>query len=148
MIEESYRIYFERLEEGQKEEISFDIPSNFLADDKGELKFAAPLSVEGDVYLSGEYLVFNLDLHTRLVLPCTVCNGDAIIEIVLSDIHHMEELTDHRSGIFEMQPLLRELILLEVPAFAECENGHCPHRKEMEALLRERESKKDRGDEA
>lgn len=142
MIEENYRIYFDRLEEGQQEKLSFEMPFNFLEDEKGELKFTAPLVVEGEVYLSGEYLVFHLNLHTEMVLPCIVCNGDAKVEISLLDIHHLEELTEHRSGVFEMEPFLRELVLLEVPAFAECNHGHCPQRQEMECYLEKENQKK------
>ena len=132
MIDDTHCICFERLRDGQTEQLQLTLQPAFLATDDGEIAFPDPVQVEGEVYVAEEHLVLRLHLRARAVIPCLMCNGPADVELNLDHITHLEALADYPSGIFELMPLFREIILSEVPSYAECHHGHCPERKQME----------------
>jgi hypothetical protein len=132
MIDDTHRIYFERLREGHTEQLQLTLQPDFLATEDGEIVFPDPVQVEGEVYVAEEHLVLCLHLHAQAVLPCLMCSGPAVVELNLGQITHLEALADHHAGIFELMPLFREIILSEVPPYAECHHGNCPERKQIE----------------
>lgn len=135
MKEDGFKIYVEQLRDGHSEQIEEAYAPNFIGVDEKELAFRDPVKVSGTAYLAGDALVLHLDLTTFATIPCCVCNEPVKIEISIPEFYHMEPLEEIKTGIFNCEELLRETILLQAPAFAECNQGKCHNRKEIQKYL-------------
>lgn len=136
-MDESFRIYIDRLREGQKQEIKEKIDPKFLNISDEEVKFENPVEVTGEAYIATDHLVVHLQASTEALVPCSICNAWVPVDIELEELYLTEPLTEIRSGIYSYEEPLREEILLEVPQFAECNQGQCDQRKDLEKYLRQ-----------
>lgn len=135
-----FNIYVEQLRNGNHVTIDEEVPPNFLDVNEKELFFTGTVSIQGETYLAGDSLIFHLALIAHGVLPCTICNQPVQKEIDIVNFYHAEPVEELRGGIFNFKEVVREAILLEVPAFAECQ-GECPKRKELKKYLKPSEKK-------
>jgi hypothetical protein len=55
--------------------------------------------------------------------------------LLVEDFYHAEPLAEIPSALFDYTELVREAILLQVPAFAECRQGNCPERTVIKKFL-------------
>lgn len=129
-------IVVDRLHDGHIEEIDCELSSAFLDLREEEVVFPAPISVRGSVYSTGDHLIFDYDVATRVQMPCSICNRPVEIDLVVREGQAVEEISHCPAGIWDCREVVRESLLLELPPFVECEKGNCPRRAEIEPYLR------------
>lgn len=137
MTDANFKIHLEQLRDGHTARIDEKFDPAFLDVNESELTFKKPVTVVGDAYIAGDALVLQLFITAYAMQPCSVCNEPVEVEIRLEKVYHTEQLADIKGGIFNFKDMLREAILLEVPAFAECNQGNCRKRKELQKYLKE-----------
>ena len=129
------KINIDRLLDDQVLTIKESLPLDFIDITETDLKFSPFVSLEGKAYLAGDHLIVQLCIETEVVMPCAICNESSKVKIVLKDFYHTKERAEIRNSAYNLIPKLREAILLEIPAFTECENNDCPNRLEINKYL-------------
>lgn len=137
MSEDLFKIYVERLREGAEQEIQEVLSPDFLDIREFDLVFEKPVHLRGKAYLAEDELVIHWDIQTEVLIPCSICNEPVVVAIEICNFYYSEPLVEIKSGIYSFKKLLRETILLEVPTFAECQQGKCPKRREYVRYLKE-----------
>ncbi|MEI6531257.1 MAG: hypothetical protein WCN87_00350 [Chlamydiota bacterium] len=131
------RIYIDRLKEGQ--EHLFDEPVDcseiFDAEEVGTL-VVKPVELSFKAYLAGHELVIEWQLiKAECLVSCTVCNEKFNFPIEIQEGRHIEPLSSIRGAVFNPSSLVRELILLDIPSYAECKEGACPERETLKRYI-------------
>ncbi len=145
VTDDSFKIYVDRLRDGQQAHISENLSPEFLDVSEAELTFQEPVAVEGEAYVAGDSLILHLTISTNCTLPCSICNKPVEVPISINEFYHAEPTEDIKSGIFNFCDILREAIIIEVPSFTECNDGNCPSRKELKKYLKKPEQSADEG---
>lgn len=127
-MEETFKIFVHRITEGREEKIQEILSPDFLDVHEKDLDFQAPIKVTGVASVVEEVLVLNLTIETEAIMPCSICNHEVHLKILVPSFYHTEELSNIKGGVFDYQSLLREEILLQIPYTAECNEGDCPER--------------------
>ena len=135
-MDSEFKIYVDRLRDGKVEKIDLSFLPDFLDVIEQDLSFNTDVQVQGEVYIANDELVFHLDIGTKGVIPCSICNEPVEVGIYVKGLYHLESLQNVKAGIFDMKSLIRENVLLETPAFAECHQGNCPKRREFKKYLK------------
>lgn len=144
-MDERFRVYVEQLHDGKVTTIDEVIePTFLLAKKDSDLAFTKDVNVKGQAYLACSDFILNLSVTAQALIPCSICNEQVPIDIKIKDFYYSQPLDEIKSGIFSFEDLLREIILIEVPLFAECNEGHCPQRKEVAKYMKEPNGKGDR----
>lgn len=146
-MDESFRIYVDQLRDGRKEIINETLDPAFLRIDEPELAFMKEVRVTGEAYLASSDLILRLNAETEALIPCLICNDPVPIYIGIEDFYYTQPVSEIKSGVFSFEELLREIILIEVPFFAECHDGQCPHRGEVAKYLKSTDEKNNRSEE-
>ncbi len=136
MIKHSLLVYIERLREGKSQIIKEELEAASLELEDEELTCKGPISVLADAYLAGDWLVVNLSLNAQFVIPCSFCNEPFVLPIKLEGIMHEESLEAIRGDVFDILPLIRETLLLEVPYYPLCGNTTCLRRDQFEKYMK------------
>lgn len=136
-MDDVFKIYIEQLREGREEKIHEKLDPSFLDTQEPELVFDKPVELQGVAYLAEHELVFHWDIRTEVLVPCSICNEFVRVLIHIQNFYYSEPTEEIKSGIYNFKNLLRETILLEVPAFTECNEGQCPKRQEYKKYLKE-----------
>ena len=131
----SCKIYIDRLRDGKVEKVIEELPQSFLEVSEPELIFSTPLQISIKAYISEKHLVLNIDAKTTCTTPCTICNEKTQQTLVLKNYYHTQPL-DELEAIFDVAPLIREAILLEVKTYIECNDGACPGRDQILSYLK------------
>jgi DUF177 domain-containing protein len=139
-MESQLTINLDRLEEGVPTTIEETLAPEAMEPHEADLRFLAPVAVRGEVYLARGALVLTLTCETRIALPCRVCNREVEVELRAKEQRDVEELEEHKEAEFDLVPLVRELVFLEVPQFVECVGG-CAERESLESYLHKKENK-------
>ncbi len=142
MTTDTLTLYIDRLRADGSEEIEVTLSPEFLDTGERELRFASPVHAELEAYLADETLVIRLSAEAEALIPCKICNNETSVPIVLSDLYTTVSFEEIHGGLYHCLPLLRELILLEVPAFVECNEGLCPSREEIKQYLKKEGDRK------
>lgn len=135
-MKERYKIFVEQLRDGQIEKLEETFPPALLDVNEKDLSFSEPIKVSGEAYLADADLVLHLNAHTMATIPCRVCNESVKVPIGFEGFYHAVPLDDVKTGVYEYKDILRETLLLEVPALAECNQGKCPQRKTMDKYFK------------
>jgi DUF177 domain-containing protein len=133
---DSFRIYVDRLYDGHVEVLDEEVPPDFLEVHERDLTFNDPLFFKGEAYIAQDDLILHLSISTYATIPCSICNEPVKVEIKELDFYQAEPLKEIKSGIYNFKELMREVILLDAPSFAECNQGNCPRRKDIEKYLK------------
>lgn len=136
-MDDALKIYIEQLREGRERKFEESLDPAFLDIREKELSFNKPVGVEGTAYLAEDELVIRWDIEAEARIPCRICNEWVAVPIRIDNFYHSEPLSEIKTGIYNSKELLRETVLLEVPTFAECHQGRCPKRKEVDKYLKE-----------
>lgn len=139
-MDDRFRIFVEQLRDGETESIHESFSPDFLEIREKELQFIDPINIQGKAYLAEDSLVMHLDVDTACILPCSICNAPVKTPLEIKGFYHVVPLNEVKGGVFNFKNILRETILLETPHFAECNEGNCQQRKQIEKYL-----KKDNG---
>lgn len=134
-MEEVFKIYVDQLRNGHVEQIDENVSTAFLHLEEEEIRFDAMLHLAGEVYFAENELVIHLHVTTNVYIPCRICNTPVKILMDLDNLYLTVEPEEYKSGVFYFNELLRESILIEMPQFAECDDGKCPRRKEIGIYL-------------
>ncbi|NGX43233.1 MAG: hypothetical protein K940chlam7_01525 [Chlamydiae bacterium] len=135
-MDEAFKIFVDRLKGGKVEKIDHSFAPDFIDVKEKDLSFPAGVEVRGEAYVTNEDLVLHLDIGTVGVMPCSICNNPVDVRVDVAGCYHVESLKKIKAGIFDMRDAIRESVLLECPAFAECNEGSCPKRKELGKFLK------------
>lgn len=127
-MSEKLTIYIDRLRDGTVEQIQETLPPSFMEIEEAALNFRSPISILGEAYVTPTHLILKLELKTKASLPCSICNTWIEVPLEIKDVYHTEPLEQIPSAIFNYRELIKELLLLEVPSFAECDKGNCSER--------------------
>jgi uncharacterized metal-binding protein YceD (DUF177 family) len=133
-MEDEFKIYIDQLRHGQERLIEEKLESSFLDIHEDDLEFPNDVLVEGKAYLAEDELIIHWTITTEALVSCLICNQKVPVEVRVANNYQSIALSDIKGGIFSFKELLREVILLEVPAYVECE-GRCPRRKEYSKYL-------------
>jgi uncharacterized metal-binding protein YceD (DUF177 family) len=134
---EEFKIWIDRLKEGDTQPLKATVSPAFLEIAESELQFPLPVEISGEAYLADIHLVIHLNASTKALMPCIVCNQMIETELKITDFYHTEPLSDIPGAIFDFGPILREALLIELPKYVECNQGHCPHRKGIDPFLKQ-----------
>ncbi|MBM3191553.1 MAG: hypothetical protein FJZ63_02710 [Chlamydiae bacterium] len=99
--------------------------------------FSMPIEVKGSTYLAEDHLVIQIDIVSSVQLPCSICNGPVTLPIALKNVYITKPLDEVSSGKVSFAEDLREALLLEAPAFTECNDGNCPERALINNYLKQ-----------
>jgi uncharacterized metal-binding protein YceD (DUF177 family) len=139
-MSKNFIIYVDRLKEGQTLAIQEESSSAFLDVQEDELSFPESVTVNGKAYLADDHLVLQLNIFTRFVMPCSICNEKNLLPIEVKTFYHVEPTEEITSHLFDYTQLLREAIFLQIPAFVECHGGRCPERQMITSFLKKDET--------
>ena len=139
-MEEEFKIFIDQLKNGHTEEISESLSPEMMDIHEKDLKFYAPIDVDGKAYLAGSDMILHLNAYTCATMPCVICNKDVEVPIELKNLYHTTPIDEIKSGIYNFKEMLRENILLITPSFAECDNGDCPEREVLKKYLSEQKN--------
>jgi uncharacterized metal-binding protein YceD (DUF177 family) len=134
-MDNAFKIYVEQLREGHIEKIEEKFSPDFLDVHDKDLEYKDQVLVTGETYLAENELIINLNAVTQAILPCVICTEPVKIDVKVHGYYYAVPLTEIKNGIFNFKDMLREVIILESPAFAECD-GKCPRRKEVAKFLK------------
>jgi uncharacterized metal-binding protein YceD (DUF177 family) len=129
-------IPIEHLKEGKSVALEQNFDPAFLELGDKDLSFESVITMKGNAYLAEDHLVLQLHIAGVALLPCIVCNKMVKIPFNHKNLYITKPLTDLHAGRFDFKDDLREAILLELPLFAECEEGNCPDRTHIECYLK------------
>lgn len=135
-MQEVFKIWIDRLGEGNVQKIEGSFDASFLEIDEKELKFPAPIQVTGEAYLADQHLVIHLKAKTTATMPCAICNQMIDSELKVENFYHSEALEEIPSAVFDFAEPLREALLIELPHYFECCGGNCPERANIAPYLR------------
>lgn len=138
-----FKIYLDRLRNGELEVIKGSVAPEFLEIREKDLCFQKPVEIRGESYLTGDDLILNLNIMAFAQIPCTICSQEVLHKIVLEGYYHTEEISEKRSAIFDFKEIVRDAILLEVPSVLECCEGKCPERRFYSKYLKALPSSKE-----
>lgn len=139
-MEEGLRIYVDRLRTQGVERIEESLAPDFLEVQEADLSFIEPVQLSGEAYLAQDELVVKVFATVTAQMVCAICNQPVALPLQ-AEVLHMEPLVELKNGIFNMGPIVREALLLELPLVAECNQGQCPDRAEIEQYLRKKKSR-------
>ncbi len=131
MKEDRLKIYIHQLKDGKCEQIEERVEPTFMDLEEEELKFEAPIDLKGEAFISGENFILRLEIQTDATMMCAICNEAVSIPIKVPLLTHSEKLEAVKAGLFHMEGVLREAILLELPPKPECNSGSCPEREHL-----------------
>lgn len=144
-MDDVFKVYVDQLRDGQERQFNDTLSPDFLEIKELDLAFDKPVQLIGSAYLAEHELVLHWDIVTEATIPCSICNEPVMIPIHVKNFYYAVPLSEIKSGIYNIKDLLRETIVLEVPAFTECEGGNCPRRQEIKKYLKETSGQEDEG---
>lgn len=136
-MKDHIKVYVERIRDGEVEELSEMLAPDFMDIHEQEMRFMDPVVLKGQAYVTDDWLIVSLHIQTAVQLVCSVCNEPFCYAIDIHDMVHDEPLENIRDGQFDILPLVRENILLEVPFYPQCGLTSCKKRSEIEPFLKQ-----------
>lgn len=142
-MKEKLKIYIERLRDGKSEEISEVLAPSFMEVNEKEMRFEKPITLSGEAYVTDEWLILNITIEAEVTLFCSLCNDPFAFTIRIENMMHEEPLENIRDATFDLLPLVRETILLEIPFYPQCGITACKKRNELEPYLKKEGSEEE-----
>ncbi len=133
-----FKIYIDRLSSEKTQLIKEEVSPSFLEIDEEDLRFLWPVFLDGDAYIAGDYLIISINVETFFEMPCRICNEKKKYPFHVQSCYITVALDKISQKIYDFSDQLRELILLEVPQFVECNNNHCPKREVIKPYLKKK----------
>ena len=130
------QIYIDRLKEGKEQLFDEEVETSLIFEKEDSVS-DKPLEVKFKAYLAGKELIIEFQkLKAVCLVPCTVCNETFESSVLLENTRVVLPKDSIKGAVFNPSSLVREQILLEVPAYAECGSGCCPEREELKRFVR------------
>ncbi len=129
-------LFVKRLRDESVETISERIaPEKFDISDN-EILLKEPVIVNGEAYITDDFLLITLSISAALEIVCSFCNKkfnfNTNVEAYTIDI----PVEDVRGDVLDLLPYIRELLLVEIPLYPQCGGAVCKNRKEMENFFK------------
>ncbi len=135
-MKENLKVYIDRMRDGETEEVDETLEPSFMDIHEKEMRFEDPVTLEGEAYVTDDWLIVRLSIQTKVHLICSVCNEPFEFEIDIQNMVHDEPLENIRDASFDLLPLVRESVLLAVPFYPQCGIDVCSKRHEIEPFLK------------
>ena len=135
-MEQELKIFIERLEPQTEYPLSHSLAPSFLQIEEKELIVTAPVDVKGKVFLTDHTLIFHLSCKTAIHMPCSICNKMQVFFLNSTETIHSFDLEELRESTFDYSFLVREDLLLQIPQFAECNEGKCSERESLSSYIK------------
>ena len=129
-------LYIERLRQGRVQEINEILDPLPLDLIDNEIAAVEEVVATGEVYLADPYLLIKLTLKTEFTLLCSVCNEPFQFPVEIVQMLYEEPLDEITDGVFDLLPLIRETLLLEIPFYPLCAGSTCHNRADVEKYLK------------
>lgn len=142
-MDDSFKIWIDRLKNGQTQRIAETLDPSFFEIKEEELQFHAPVQVKGEAYITEDELILHLNASTLARMPCAICNKMIDAPLKIENFYHAEPISNIRDAIFDFREALREALLIELPKYIECQGGKCPERSTLLPYMRG-ENRKDK----
>ncbi len=139
---EQFKIYVNRLNDGQAQHIDETVPPDFLGVQEEALTFQENIHIAGDIYTADDHLITHLDIETSAFVPCSICNESVRIPILIKNLYLSKPVADIKGAIYDLIEDIRESILIQVPQFTECNKGQCPNRQFIQQFLEKKSQEK------
>ncbi|MBI5274742.1 MAG: hypothetical protein HY860_06805 [Chlamydiales bacterium] len=136
-MNDKFLIYIDRLIQGKKDNLSFEVPPSFLEINEDDLSFEDTVFIEMESYIAEDHLILHLDLSTTCTIPCGLCNQKTRKEISLNGEYYTIPLKEIPSRVYNFKEAIRESILLEVPSYYQCNDPNCPGKEELKKYLKQ-----------
>ncbi len=129
-----FKIYIDRVK-NKEEKISLKCSSKDLEIlNEKDLKIQKPIEISGKAYLANDKLILNLSIKYFISIPCSICNEFTEKMIKIKNFYHMTGL-EETNAIYDYKKDLRNVILLEIPSYVEC-NEKCSKRNDISKYLK------------
>lgn len=135
-----YKIYVDQLRDGKVERIERDFPPDVMDVQDSDLCFEKNIRVHGEAYQSENSLVLHLGLEAEGLIPCSICNKPVAVPVAVNGVYQVISIEHIMGRIYDMRDVVRENILINIPAFAECNGGQCSERVFLEKYLKNQET--------
>lgn len=135
----SYLLSIDSLKKGDKKRFTLILSPELFQLDEPELRFQNEVHAAGEAYLlqDGD-LMLHFDAKTIAEMPCAICNRMSSVSLEVREVYHLVAMANYSDAFFDLRPIFREELLLEIPQRTECE-GFCPERSSLTPYLRSRE---------
>ena len=87
-MQEIFKIWVDRLREGNIQKIDGSFAPLFLEIDEKELQFRVPIQVSGKAYVAETHLVIQLNAKTKVTVPCAICNEMMDVDLKVDNFYH------------------------------------------------------------
>lgn len=147
-MDDTFKIFVDQLRDGHVQEMHERLDPSFLDVHEEDLEFKKSVLLDGEAYSADHELILHWNISAEALVSCSICNDKVPVKIEIENFYHSEPMDEIKSAVYNFKNLLRETILLEVPPFAECQEGNCPQRREVEKYLKapsENKSDEDEG---
>jgi uncharacterized metal-binding protein YceD (DUF177 family) len=134
-MKEKLNLYIERIRD-DTETLSETLKPTFMDVEEKDVLFQDPIELKGEAYVTDDYLIIRMSIHTKARLVCSFCNNSFTFDIDLPNFLHEEPLENISGATFDLLPLVRETILLALPMYPQCGLTSCNHRDEIEPYLK------------
>ena len=131
METDQLKIYIHRLKDDQEEILKESLSPNFLDVHESDLKFPSLVELSGRAYLTGDHLILHLQIKTCAELPCMICNESTSHILNIPEEIISIPIKSLKKPVYDYTEKLREIILLGVPSYIECNEGKCPSRTNL-----------------
>lgn len=135
-MKEQLKVFTEQLRNGHKEKIDISLSPDFLGLHEEGIQTTSNIAVQGEAYCVDDTLMLLLHFKTEIQMACSVCNAPTRLPLQNKNILLSFPLSALPSSVFDYSAHLREEIIILIPQFAECSQGSCPERKEMQSYLK------------
>ncbi len=132
-------IFIDRLHQGKEERLQATLPPDCMELDDPDLQFRSPLAVNLRAYLADNQLILHLNIATEINARCAICNQLTTKALHLPSLTEVVPLASIKGNRYDCSPLVREVVLLEVPHYVECK-GNCLQRAKIAHYLTEKDS--------
>jgi len=130
------KIHTEHFRDGNREEFQYVLPADFLDFREEVISFHSPIHLQGEVYATDEHLILQLEAHTEIEMPCSVCNEKTFVTLKTEEIYHTIPFDEMEATIFDFTDIVREEIVILIPQFIECNQGKCPTRTDIAKFMK------------
>jgi hypothetical protein len=126
----------DRLKTGEYTDFSLIAPPSIMEAEDKEAIFQSNILISGEAILANDHMVLNICIKTNMQNFCKICNEPISHEILVEEKHVPFPLNTMQSGVFCLEPYIRELLFLNIPRYSEC-GGSCPERASIKKYLKQ-----------
>jgi len=131
-----FTIPLDRLLNGKTHLIDQKISSDFMHLNEKDLIFKDPITIKGKAYLAQDDIILSINIYATSKITCSICNELTDFAINIENLYITQEIKE-LENFWDYQEHVREIILLEIPPFLECNDGHCSKREQIDPYLKD-----------